>query len=672
MNNIIKKATWFSITPRTWQLEAFEEVFKHYNCKKPVSALVEAVTASGKSNFIFKIATSAVLKNDEMVCITTPTILALEELKAIFMRRRIDVGVVYNREYKIRPITIVCDGSVHKLIDFNIKLLIPDEAHGTECETYIDFVKKAKPKLILGVTGTPYKSEVSGILSLYKKVIYKYQSSRALIDKVIVPWRLFEPDWKWGKKRSTQDEVCVRVVKEFEGKGIVNSSSIKDAEKFNRLLQRRGIKSQVLHCEQKRNLRKEILHDFIHGETRVLVYADMLRQSIDMPFLRWGVFRRKVSSRLRFVQELGRLLRTDKGKEYCNIYDPHDLFGKFNVTNDAAVNAGDFTEFDGRGNGGAGGFNHLIHPYETKLQAENAIRNISSMLRAYGLKMTMDKGEIMKKFCDIPLYLEYKKLCKDLKPKKWQHLLKEIDKKFLLIKRGYGLEIMKILRKIKLLEFWPVIDKNKIIKLNEEQREKISIVNIMRFKPYFWKGRYYSKKELCTMFGMSKDTFDLRNSKGWNLEDILMKPLKYRQTEGLEGYLGKTYGALTVLKVNKVAKLRQNTSFICRCKCGEVFSRTYITIITSKKCTCVKSTKRYRRKKSDIMKEADLVDKTVRGYLFTDKEKRTTTPGKFEWNFYGYCVECGKPIKISKYNLKNRHGGCDHWEKRKGIGINGN
>lgn len=667
MNDIIKKATWLGITPRTWQLEGFEEVFKHYNTRKPVSALVEAVTAAGKSNFIFKIATSIVLKDDEMVCITTPTVLALEELKAIFMRGRVDVGVVYNREYKIRPITIVCDGSVHKLIDFNIKFLIPDEAHGTECETYIDFVKKAEPELILGVTGTPYKSEVSGILSLYKKVIYKYQSNRALVDKVIVPWRLFEPDWEWVRKKSKQDEVCVRVIKEFEGKGIVNASSIKDAEKFNRLLQKRGVKSQVLHCEQKRSLRKEVLHDFTHGETRVLVYADMLRQSIDMPFLRWGVFRRRVSSRLRFVQELGRLLRTCEGKEYCNIYDPHDLFGKFNVTNDAAINAGDFTEFGGRGNGGAGGFNILNHPYETKLQAENAIRNVSSMLRAYGLKMTMDKGETMKKFCDMPLYLEYKKLCKGKKPKNWQYLLKEIDKKFLLIKRGYGLEIVKILRKIKLLDFWPVFDKNKIIKLNEEQQEKISIVNIMRFKPYFWKGRYYSKRELCNMFHMSKDTFDLRQKRGDNLEDTLMKPLKYRQTEGLEGYIGRTYGALTVLKVNRIAKYKQNTSFICRCECGEVFSRVYVTIIQSKKCTCVKSVKRYQRKKTDIMKEADLVGKTIKGYYFTSKEKRTTTPGKHEWNFYGHCIECGKPVKISKYNLKNRHAVCDHGKNKNSI-----
>lgn len=658
---IVKNATWQGITPRIWQPEAFEVSKKHYNSKKPVYALIEAIMAAGKSDFIVELAKSIILKDDEMVVITTPTTLSIKALKKTFKNRGVDIGVVYNREYKIRPITIVCDRSVHKMVGFNIKFLIPDEAHGTECETYLNFVKKVKPPFLFGITGTPYKSGKNEILSLFKKVLYTYQADRALTDKVIVPWNVTNYD-KSMKKKGTQEESCVYMAKKFKGKGIINASSIKDAVMFNELLYQHGVKADVIHCEQTTSEQKQIMDDFIYGGTKALVYADMLYQSINLPFLRWGIFRRKVSSKGRFVQEVGRLIRTDIGKEYCEIYDPHDLFNQFNITNDAAINTGVFKDFSGRGNIGGFGFHHLTYTYETKLKVENAIRNVSIMLRAYGLKMTLDRGEVMKRSCSVSMHMEFKELCKGRKPKTWQHLLTEIDKKYMLLKRGYGLEIIKILKKIKILEFWPTIDKNNIIKLTEAQREKITIINIMRFKPFFWKGRYYSKTELCKMFNMSKDTFDDRRKK-WDLEKVLLTPLRNRQTEGIEGYVGKTYGALTVLKVNIVKKMKQNTSFICRCKCGDVFSRTYNTILknkTNKKCICRKPSKRYKGNMLEIKKEADLVGKTFKGYYFTSKEKRTTTPGKYEWNFYGHCIECGKPIKISKYNLKNRHNECQH------------
>jgi len=668
INNITKKSTWSGIRPRTWQLEAYAEVCNHFNTKRPDAVLISAFMGTGKSELIAQIATSIILKPGEIVCISTTTVDIVEDLKAIFRKMGIDVGVVFSRSDTIKPITIICDRSSHKLIDENIKFLINDEAHRSECESYLNFTEEAQPECILGLTATAWRPEPSQVLSLYKKVIYRYDSAAALRDKIIVPWKIANYT-KRSRKRITQNESCVEMAKTFEGKGVVNAHSIKDAERFNRLLQINGVESEVLHSGLTYSQQDQIKDDFINGDTRVLVYVNMLKEGVNYPFLRWLILRRKVGSRLRFVQEIGRLLRVDEGKDYCEFYDPHDLFGKFNVSYDDAINVGDINGHD-RGFASGGGFDFLYHSYETKMHVENAIRNVSSILKAYGLKMTMDKAATMKVFCDDALHRDFKEMAGGRKPKNWEHLLTEIDKKFLIIKRSYGLEIIKILRKIELLGFWPEIDKNRIIKLSQEQQEKISIVNIMRFKPYFWEGMYYSKIELCTRFDMSKDTFELRKKKGWSLKDTLMKPLRNRQMGGLEGYVGKIYGALTILKVNKIKKLKQNTSFICKCKCGEIFSRAYGTIMNSKKCTCVKTVKRHHRKRVEIMQEADLVGKTIKGYHFTSKEKRTTTPGKFEWVFYGHCIECGKHIKISKYNLKNRDEPCDH-KVRKGISNNG-
>ena len=52
-----------------------------------------------------------------------------------------------------------------------------------------------------------------------------------------------------------------------------------------------------------------------------------------MPWLRWICLRRPVGSRVRFVQEVGRVLRAYPGKEIANIIDPHDLFGVHCLSN---------------------------------------------------------------------------------------------------------------------------------------------------------------------------------------------------------------------------------------------------------------------------------------------------------------------------------------------------
>jgi hypothetical protein len=44
-----------------------------------------------------------------------------------------------------------------------------------------------------------------------------------------------------------------------------------------------------------------------------------------------------VGSRVRFAQEIGRGLRAKPGKEFCRVFDPHDLFGSLGLTFDACL-----------------------------------------------------------------------------------------------------------------------------------------------------------------------------------------------------------------------------------------------------------------------------------------------------------------------------------------------
>jgi hypothetical protein len=51
----------------------------------------------------------------------------------------------------------------------------------------------------------------------------------------------------------------------------------------------------------------------------------MLAEGVDLPWLRWIALRRPVSSKVRVVQEFGRVLRAFPGKSEALVYDPHGV-----------------------------------------------------------------------------------------------------------------------------------------------------------------------------------------------------------------------------------------------------------------------------------------------------------------------------------------------------------
>jgi hypothetical protein len=67
--------------------------------------------------------------------------------------------------------------------------------------------------------------------------------------------------------------------------------------------------------------------------------VDMLREGVDLPWLRWICLRRPVRSRVRFVQELCRVMSSspETGKTECVVYDPHGLIEEFKLNYKAAL-----------------------------------------------------------------------------------------------------------------------------------------------------------------------------------------------------------------------------------------------------------------------------------------------------------------------------------------------
>jgi hypothetical protein len=88
------------------------------------------------------------------------------------------------------------------------------------------------------------------------------------------------------------------------------------------------------------------LDDLRAGRVRALVHVSLLAEGVDFPWLRWLCLRRNVQARVRFLQEIGRVLRVDNDpdprfgpKTEGVVLDPHLLLGRHGLVTVEAIGA---------------------------------------------------------------------------------------------------------------------------------------------------------------------------------------------------------------------------------------------------------------------------------------------------------------------------------------------
>jgi len=191
------------------------------------------------------------------------------------------------------------------------------------------------PRWSIGFTATPFRSAEHESLSLWDSLIYRYGLGDALRDGVLVPWRVVNWD---GQGDADTDLVCIDLIKQHgHGPGIVSARSIDDATDYARVLTDSGIPALEIHSRMDKTEQDRRLAALLAGDLRCLVHVALLTEGVDIPPLRWLCMRRPVTARVRFVQELGRVLRVSPGKTEAVVMDPHDLFGAHGIMHEPAI-----------------------------------------------------------------------------------------------------------------------------------------------------------------------------------------------------------------------------------------------------------------------------------------------------------------------------------------------
>ena len=329
--------------------------------ERKAKGIVVAVTGSGKSVALAEVIAQVLLRGARRVVVTTSSRRLVEQLTTTIGDRvgPERVGRFYTSAKEAdRAVVVCCNNSSMQLAavfrrhGWTVDLWIADEAHRTEADGLTIAANALQPGARLGFTATAFRSDNKETLQLFDETVHKYGFRDALADGVIVPWRVVP----WTVADKPLDEAVLEMIRTHtEGPGVVNAVSIEDAESHARWLTEHGLPAAAVHSQLTQAEQDEALQRLADGELRCVVYPSLLSEGADFPWLRWMVLRRNVQARVRFIQEVGRVLRTYPGKTEALILDPLGLFQRLALAYEEELGEPPPAKPTQERNGGGGG-----------------------------------------------------------------------------------------------------------------------------------------------------------------------------------------------------------------------------------------------------------------------------------------------------------------------------
>jgi superfamily II DNA or RNA helicase/HKD family nuclease len=224
--------------------------------------------------------------------------------------------------------------------------IVVDEFHHAAASSYRRVLDYFRPKFLLGLTATPYRSDNQDLFALCDgNVAYEIFLVDAINRGLLVPFRYYgfydetdygQVEYKNGRYDTAQLEkalvrkqrasLVLAKYKQFETKRALGfCASIGHAEFMAEYFAKNGVSTAVCHSGSAGNAfflpREAALAKLGTGEIKVLFSVDLFNEGVDMPSLDMVLFLRPTESFVVFLQQLGRGLRKDGQKKYLDVLD---------------------------------------------------------------------------------------------------------------------------------------------------------------------------------------------------------------------------------------------------------------------------------------------------------------------------------------------------------------
>ncbi len=224
--------------------------------------------------------------------------------------------------------------------------VVIDEFHHAVNDQYQRIVNYFKPQFLLGLTATPERMDGKNIYEICDyNVPYEISLKEAINKGMLVPFHYYgiydETDYsslhlvkgRYDEKELNEtyignvrrtDLIYKYYMKYRSKRALGFCCSRQHAEEMAREFSKRGVASAAVYSNADGEFsedRDRAVAKLKDQEIKVIFSVDMFNEGVDIAALDMVMFLRPTESPIVFLQQLGRGLRTSRGKEYLNVLD---------------------------------------------------------------------------------------------------------------------------------------------------------------------------------------------------------------------------------------------------------------------------------------------------------------------------------------------------------------
>jgi superfamily II DNA or RNA helicase/diadenosine tetraphosphate (Ap4A) HIT family hydrolase/HKD family nuclease len=220
--------------------------------------------------------------------------------------------------------------------------IVVDEFHHAAASTYRRLIDYFEPNFMLGLTATPERTDGGDLLALCgENLVFRCDLIDGIERKLLCPFAYFGvPDevdfsnipWRSGRFDPQALEFAVatdkRAQNAFEqwqkhgqSRTLAFCVSKQHADFMADFFGQRGVKTVAVHSGPSSAPRANSLENLERGELQVVFAVDMFNEGVDVPTIDTVMMLRPTESKILWLQQFGRGLRSAAGKSRLNVID---------------------------------------------------------------------------------------------------------------------------------------------------------------------------------------------------------------------------------------------------------------------------------------------------------------------------------------------------------------
>jgi len=220
--------------------------------------------------------------------------------------------------------------------------IVIDEFHHGSAPSYRRLIDYFEPKFMLGLTATPERTDGGDLLALCQEnLVYRCDLGKGIQREKLCPFHYFgvpdDVDYRnipWRSTRFDEEALTTAVAtlarannaldqfrKRAGKQTLAFCVSQRHANFMAQHFRNAGVSSAAVHAGPDSDPRAASLDRLKNGELEIIFAVDMFNEGVDLPSLDTVMMLRPTESKIMWLQQFGRGLRTSANKPFLTVID---------------------------------------------------------------------------------------------------------------------------------------------------------------------------------------------------------------------------------------------------------------------------------------------------------------------------------------------------------------